>query len=36
MDLYTFECDVFDPHRVDELHHELAALPEAGGFGQEA
>jgi hypothetical protein len=36
VDLYTFEYDVLDPHRVDELHHELDALPEGGGSGQEA
>jgi hypothetical protein len=27
MDLYTFEDDVFDTHRVDELQRELDALP---------
>ena len=27
MDLYTFEYDVFDARRVDELQRELDALP---------
>ncbi len=35
IDLYTFEYDSFDPHRVDELRRELAALTETGGTGQE-
>jgi len=36
IDLYTFEDDVFDANRVDELRRELAALPEGGGATQEA
>jgi hypothetical protein len=35
MDLYTFECDVLDTRRVDELDLELAAaLSQAGGAEQ--
>jgi hypothetical protein len=34
VDLYTFECDVLDPHRVEELHRELDALPEGAGPGR--
>jgi hypothetical protein len=34
--LYTFECDVLDMGRVDELRRELAALPQAGGVQREA
>jgi hypothetical protein len=30
MDLYTFEDDVLDSRRMDELRRELAALPETG------
>jgi hypothetical protein len=36
VDLYTFEYDVLDTRRVDELRRELAALPEAGGAEREA
>jgi hypothetical protein len=36
IDLYTFEYDVLDTNRVDELRRELAALPEAGGAQPEA
>src|SRR5215470_13016468 len=36
IDLYTFEDDVFDMDRVDELRRELAAFPEAGGAQREA
>jgi len=36
IDLYTFEYDVLDTRRVDEVRRELAALSEAGGTGQEA
>jgi len=36
IDLYTFEDDVFDTDRVDELRRELAAFPEAGGAQREA
>src|SRR5215831_8121056 len=36
IDLYTFEDDVFDARRVDELQRELDALPEAGGAQREA
>jgi hypothetical protein len=36
IDLYTFEYEVLDTGRVDELRRELAALAEAGGSGQEA
>src|SRR5262245_51944850 len=35
MDLYTFEYDVLDTGRVDELRRELAAFPEAGGTERE-
>ena len=35
IDLYTFEHDVLDTGRVDELRRELASLAEAGGSGQE-
>ena len=31
MGLYTFEDDVFDTGRVDELRRELAAFPQTGG-----
>jgi hypothetical protein len=31
IDVYTFECEVLDTRRVDELRHELAAFPETGG-----
>jgi len=34
--LYTFEDDVFNTPRVDELRRELAAFPEAGGGQEEA
>jgi hypothetical protein len=34
--LYTFEYDVLDTGRVDELRRELAAFPEAGGAQREA
>src|SRR5262249_52967578 len=34
--LYTFEDDVLDTGRVDELRRELAALEEAGRNGHEA
>jgi hypothetical protein len=34
--LYTFEYDVLDTGRVDELRRELAAFPEVGGAQQEA
>ena len=34
--LYTFEYDVLDTGRVEELRHELAAFPEAGGAQREA
>ena len=36
IDLYTFEYDVLDTGRVDELRGELAAFPEAGGAQREA
>ena len=36
IDLYTFEYEVLDTGRVDELRRELAALAEADGSGQEA
>ena len=36
MDLYTFEYDVLDTGRVDELRGELAAFPEPGGAQREA
>lgn len=36
IDLYTFEYDVLDTNRVDELRRELATLEGAGGSGQEA
>lgn len=36
IDLYTFERDVLDRGRVEELRRELALLAEAGGSGQEA
>jgi hypothetical protein len=36
IDLYTFEYDVLDAGRVDELRCELAAFPEAGGDHREA
>jgi hypothetical protein len=34
--LYTFEYDVLDTGRVEELRRELAAFPEAGGAQREA
>jgi len=34
--LYTFEYDVLDTGRVEELRRELAALPAAGGAQREA
>jgi hypothetical protein len=34
--LYTFEYDVLDTGRVEELRRELAAFPEAGGAQPEA
>jgi hypothetical protein len=34
--LYTFEYDVLNPGRVDELRRELAAFPEAGAAQGEA
>ena len=34
--LYTFEDDVLETGRVEELRRELAALAEAGGSGREA
>ena len=34
--LYTFENDVLDTGRVEELRRELAALPAAGGAQREA
>jgi hypothetical protein len=34
--LYTFEYDVLDTGRVDELRRELATFPEAGGAHREA
>ena len=36
MDLYTFEYDVLDPRRVDELRREAATLRQAGGAEREA
>jgi hypothetical protein len=36
IDIYTFECDVLDARRVDDLRGELAAFPEAGGTQREA
>jgi hypothetical protein len=36
IDLYTFEYDVLDTGRVEELRRELAASPEAGGAQREA
>jgi len=36
IELYTFEYDVLDTRRVDELRLELAAFPKAGGAQQEA
>ena len=36
IDVYTFEYDVLDTARVDELRRELAAFPEAGGAQREA
>ena len=36
IDLYTFEYDVLDTGRVEELRRELAAFPEAGGAQREA
>jgi hypothetical protein len=35
IELYTFEYDSLDPRRADELRHELAAVPDTGGAGQE-
>ena len=34
--LYTFEYDVLDTGRVEELRRELATFPEAGGAQREA
>ena len=36
IDLYTFEYEVLDTGRVDELRRELAAFSEAGGPKPEA
>ena len=36
IDLYTFEYDVLDTGRVEELRRELAAFREAGGAQREA
>ena len=36
IDIYTFEGQVLDAHRVDELWHDLAAFPAAGRAQGEA
>ena len=35
IDVYTFEYDVLDTNRVDELRRELAAFPDTGGAQRE-